>query len=89
MVDMALATKFELEDKDEVDLILWQLKQFIASVGKGLKVKYPSNLKNKPVARIEQIKKNVKKELGLNNKVEIPSEIPTQEELFKRWNIKK
>jgi hypothetical protein len=83
MFDMALAVRFNLEDEDEIDNRVWTLGQYIMSVGKGLKLKYPNSAKEKPVPRLEQIQDK------LRQKGMLPTEIPTQAELFKKWNIKK
>lgn len=83
---MALAEKFKLIDKDEKDNYMWELKQYILSIGRALGAKYPSSAKGLPISNLERLKRAYKKELG--KKAFIPKALPTQEELMKKWNIK-
>lgn len=83
MVDMALAAKFNLDDKTEQDMYIWQISQYILSVGKALGAKYPSRLTKPPKSRLERLRDDIK---GSN--IEIPNTVLEEEELMKRWNIK-
>jgi hypothetical protein len=80
LLDIALAYKFSLEDRDEKNMDLFHVTQYIISVGKGMGVKYSSKSSKPPKRMIQAIKEEYVK----NNS----DYIPTFDEVRNRLNIK-